>query len=302
MNEIKLGLISLDTSHVIAFSQLLNHKDHAYHVPGAKVVVGYPGGSADMHSSYSRVEGYTNDLRDNFGVTIVDSPEAVAEQCDAILLESVDGRAHLELFRKIAPYGKPVFVDKPFAITSADAQAIVELAREHKVTLMSSSSLRYAAGLTEVLEKAKEEDGAIIGVDCYGPTPLEEVMPGLFTYGIHAVEMLYSVMGPGCVEVSTRSNADYDLAVGIWKDGRVGTVRGNRKGNFRFGAVIHREKSTQFADVSAHPKPFYAGLLEQVITMFQTGIEPINIEETLELIRFIEASNESALTGQTVRL
>lgn len=302
MNELKLGMISLDTSHVIVFTQLLNQKEHPYHVPGGKVVVGYPGGSFDMHASFSRVEGYTNDLRDNYGVTIVDSPEAVAEQCDAILLESVDGRAHLELFRTIAPFGKPVFVDKPFATTLADAQSIVNLARQHHVPLMSSSSLRYAAGLTEVLDHAKEEDGAIIGVDCFGPTPIETVMPGLFTYGIHAVEMLYAAMGPGCVEVSTRSNDDYDMAIGIWRDGRIGTVRGNRKGNYRFGALIHREKSSHFADASAHPKPYYAGLLEQVMRMFQTGIPPIDIEESLELIRFIEASNESAATGHPVKI
>ncbi|MBW7461616.1 gfo/Idh/MocA family oxidoreductase, partial [Paenibacillus sepulcri] len=60
MSEIKLGMISLDTSHVIVFSELLNHKDHPWHVPGGKVIAGYPGGSADMHSSFSRVDGYTN--------------------------------------------------------------------------------------------------------------------------------------------------------------------------------------------------------------------------------------------------
>lgn len=302
MNEIKLGMISLDTSHVIVFSELLNHKDHPWHVPGGKVIAGYPGGSADMHSSFSRVDGYTSQLRDQFGVAIVDSPEAVAERSDGILLESVDGRAHLELFRRIAPYGKPVFVDKPFATTVADAKEIVRLARQHNVPLMSCSSLRYAAGLTEALEAAKEADGPIIGVDCFGPTPLEEVMPGLFTYGIHSVEMLYAAMGPGCVEVNTRSNADYDLAVGIWQDGRIGTVRGNRKGNYRFGATIHRENCILYADVSAHPKPYYASLLERVMEMFQTGVAPIPIEESLELIRFIEASNESAETGRPMKL
>lgn len=302
MNDMKLGLISLDTSHVIVFTQILNDPAHPYHVRGGKVTAGYPGGSPDMHISHSRVPGYTEELRDKHGVAILDTPEEVAESCDAILLTSVDGRAHLELFRRIAPFGKPVFIDKPFATSLADARAIVELAREHRVPLMSSSSLRYAAGLTEALERATPEDGGIIGADCYGPTPLEPLMPGLFTYGIHAVEMLYSILGPGCVEVCTRSDDEYDLAVGVWADGRIGTVRGNRRGNYKFGALIHREQGTVFADASAHPKPYYAGLLEHVIEMFRTGVEPIPIEESLEVIRFIEASNESALTGKPIRL
>lgn len=302
MKEIRFGMIGLDTSHVVAFTEILNNKDHKYHVAGGRVVVGFPGGSPDMKSSISRVEGYTNELRDKFGVAIVASPEAVAEQCDAILLESVDGRVHLEQFRKIASYGKPTFIDKPFAASYADAQEIVRLAHQYKVPMFSSSSLRYAAGLTEVLANAVVTDGDVIGVDTFGPTPVEEVMPGFFCYGIHSVEMLYTVMGPGCVKVTTHSNSEYDLAIGVWRDGRIGTVRGNRRGNYRFGVVIHREKGIQFANVSAHPKPFYTGLLEQIMAMVQTGIPPIDVEESLEIIRFIEASNQSAETGLSVVL
>ncbi|RXZ83241.1 gfo/Idh/MocA family oxidoreductase [Paenibacillaceae bacterium] len=301
-DELKLGMIGLDTSHVIVFSEILTDPNHAYHVPGAKVVAGYPGGSPDMHASISRVEGYTSELQDRFGIAMVDSPKALAEQCDAILLHSVDGRVHLEQFRQIVSCGKPVFIDKPFATTLADAQEMVKLAEAYQVPMMSCSSLRYASGLTEALTNAPEEDGAIIGVDCSGPTPLDAALPGLYCYGIHAVEMLYTAMGPGCVEVSTRSNEHYDLVVGQWLDGRIGTVRGNRKGNYQFGAVIQREKNTHYINVSAHQKPYYASLLEQVLHMFRTGKSPIPTAESLEIIRFIEASNESALTGRMVVL
>lgn len=300
--RIKLGMIGLDTSHVTAFTELLNRPEHPYYVPGGEVAVAYPGGSPDMEISISRVAGFTNELRDKYGVAIVDTPEVVAESSDAILLESVDGRVHLEQFRRIAPYGKPTFIDKPFATTYADALAIAELAKQYRVPLMSSSSLRYAAGLTETLDRADAGDGAIIGADCFGPTAHDKAMPGLFNYGIHTVEMLYAIMGPGCMHVTSQTNADYDLVTGVWQDGRIGTVRGNRKGNYRFGAVIHREKSVAFADVSAHPKPLYASLLEQVIGLFRTGEPPLALGETVEIIRFIEAANESGATGKTVVL
>ncbi|MDF2659559.1 MAG: oxidoreductase [Paenibacillus sp.] len=299
--SLKLGLIGLDTSHVVVFSELLNRTEHPYHIPGGSISVAYPGGSPDMHISISRVEGYTNELREKFGVTIADSPEAVAEQCDAVLLTSVDGRAHLEQFRHIAPYGKPTFIDKPFATSSADAREIIRLAERYRIPMMSSSSLRFAAGLKDALDAATPEEGALLGADCIGPATLEPLMPGLFCYGIHAVEMLYTIMGPGCSRVTTRSNADYDLAVGEWGDGRIGTVRGNRKGYY-FAAVIHREKGARYADVSAHPKPYFAGLLEAIVEMFHTGVPTIQAKESLEIVRFIEASNESAETGRTVWL
>ncbi|HET6384824.1 MAG TPA: Gfo/Idh/MocA family oxidoreductase, partial [Armatimonadota bacterium] len=142
--ELKLGLVGLDTSHCVAFAKLLNDPAAADHVPGGRVVAGFPGGSDDFELSRSRVTKFTEELRDQFGVTILESPEAVAEQVDAVLITSADGRVHLEQFRKIAPFGKPTFIDKPLAVTTADAKAIIELAMEQGVPMMSSSSLRFA--------------------------------------------------------------------------------------------------------------------------------------------------------------
>lgn len=297
---IAIGMIGLDTSHVTAFAKLLNDETNAYYVPGGRVTVAYPGGSPDFDLSINRVEGFTNQLRDDFGIAIVDSPEAVAEQCDAILLESVDGRVHLEQFQRIVGYGKPVFIDKPFTVCSEHAREIYRLAAEHNVAVMSASSLRYAEALFEVL--ADESKGAIMAADTYGPMAFVETQPGYYWYGIHSVEMLFRIMGAGCESVVAISNDDHDVIIGRWKDGRIGTVRGNRKGNNQFGGTVHREKGSQFIDVSSKPKPYYASMLERIMTMFQGGESDIAAEETLEIIRFIEAANESRETGQTIIL
>ncbi|GIP32931.1 Gfo/Idh/MocA family protein [Paenibacillus sp. J2TS4] len=300
MNKIKIGMIGLDTSHVPAFAELLTDTNHTYHVPGAEVVVAYPGGSEDFELSIGRVAGYTETMKDKYGVQIVDSVEQVAELSDAILLESVDGRVHREQFAKIAPYGKPVFIDKPFTLSSSDASEMFKLAREHNVPLMSASALRYAEGLTEVL--ATGDKGAIIGMDVYGPMAIQPTQPGLFWYGIHTVEMLFTALGTGCKSVTVTTNEDHDLAVGVWSDGRIGTLRGNRKGNNQFGALVHREQDTQFVDVYTHPKPYYASMLEKIMGMFTTGVPAIDPKETEQIIRFIEAANESRETGKTVLL
>ncbi|WP_068776390.1 Gfo/Idh/MocA family protein [Paenibacillus sp. FJAT-26967] len=297
---LRIGMIGLDTSHAVEFTKLLNDPANPYHVPGGKVVIAYPGGSDDFELSRSRVEGFTNKLRDDFGIEIAHSPAAVAAACDAILLESADGRVHAEQFRQIAPFGKPVFIDKPFAVSSRDAADIAALAKSEGIALMSSSSLRFAEEVTRAL--ADTSRGALLGADCYGPMALEPTQPGLFWYGIHMVEMLYAALGPGCMQVTAFTRDAHDVVVGVWADGRIGTVRGNRAGSFGFGAQIHREKGTTAVDVAASAKPFYASLLERVMEMFAGGSAAVGLEETLEVIRFIEAANESRETGLPVRL
>ena len=112
MVAVKVGMIGLDTSHVVAFTQLLNNPEAQYHVPGAQVICAFPGGSPDWEMSWSRLEGFTQQVQE-FGVKIVDSIAEVAQTSDAILLESVDGRVHLAQFREIAPMASRYSLTNP---------------------------------------------------------------------------------------------------------------------------------------------------------------------------------------------
>ncbi len=301
IQPLKIGMIGLDTSHAAAFTKLLNDPETPFHVEGGRVTVAFKGGSPDFDKSLSRIERFTAAVRDEYGVKLVDRIEDVAELSDAILLTSVDGRVHLEQFSRIASYGKPIFIDKPFAVTSADAIEIVALARKYHVPLMSSSSLRYTEDLVQALA-VDDSYGDIYGADCYGYVELQPTQPGLFWYGVHCAEMLYAILGRGCVEVHAVTNENHEHVVGVWNDGRVGTIRGQRAGPRSNGALIHGTKGTRFIDCSLHPKPKYASLLERVMLLFQTGKPPIDIEDTLEIIRFLEAANESRATGKPVKL
>lgn len=299
-NILNIGMIGLDTSHAPLFAEMLNRPAHPFHVQGGTVTVAFPGGSPDFPLSISRVPAYTAQIRDEFGVRMTDRLEEVAEEADAIMLLTVDGRLHLEQLAAVAPYGKPVFVDKPFALASRDALAMIRIAEEHGVPLMSCSSVRWAENLAAAA--SDEGKGKIIGVDCSGPMELQPTQAGFYWYGIHMTDMLYRCMGPGCVEVKVTTAEDHDVAVGVWSDGRIGTLRGNRKGNKRFGALLHREEGTEFVDIYAASKPYYASMLEAVMHMFQTGAVPLDIRETVEVIAFLEAANESRRTGRTVPL
>ena len=186
----RIGMIGLDTSHVIAFTKLINDPKKNY---GCRVVAGYPGGSPDVSASANRVEGYTNQLRDQFGLEIVDSIEQLARKVDGILLESVDGRPHLKQARPVIAAKKPIFIDKPMAGSLADVIEIFRLAKENNVPCWSSSSLRFSPHM-----KNSNEIGQVLGCDAFGPCSLEEHHPDLYWYGVHGVEVLFTIMGTGC--------------------------------------------------------------------------------------------------------
>jgi predicted dehydrogenase len=289
----KVGMIGLDTSHVTAFTKLLNDKADPNHVPGARVVAAFKGGSPDVESSRTRIDRFTAELKDKWGVEIVGSIEELCQKVDAVLLESVDGRPHLSQVRPVFAAKKRVFIDKPFTASYADAREIVRLSRESGTPFFSSSSLRFANDLQAM--KRDEKLGAVLGAFTYGPAPTEPNHPDLFWYGIHAVEMLYTLMGPGCESVTRIRTDGADVVVGKWKDGRLGTMRGIRNGKQDYGAIAFGAKANQ-----ATPTPMksdYRNLLVEVIKFFQTGAPPIPPEETLEMMAFMEAADLSKARG-----
>ncbi len=298
MAQLKIGMIGLDTSHVPAFAHCLNHDDHPEHIPGGRIVVAYPGGSPDFDVSATRVEGFTRQLREEYGVKMVDTPEDVARAVDLLFIMSCDGRVHPELFKRTVPFKRPTFIDKPFAVSLAAAREMFHLAEENQVPLMSCSSLRYAHTLIEALDQQGEELGAIVGCDVFGPMALFPSQPGLFWYGIHSVEMVNRIMGRGCVQARAATNADNDLITLTFADGRMALVRGLRKAHAKFGCTIHRTKTMQFVNAADMKRSYYATMLEAIMRTLPNGTSDVDAQDTLEIIRIIEAANRSRQTGQ----
>jgi hypothetical protein len=287
--DLRLGIIGTDTSHVIAFTSILNNEQSPDHIPGARVVAAYKGGSKDVESSASRVDKYAEELRTKWKVEFFSDIAAMCKKVDAVLLESVDGRVHLEQVRPVIAAKKPVFIDKPLAATLDDAREIARLAKAAGVPWFSSSSLRYG----EIGNTMKFPDAQ--GVSTWGPGPTEpHHQLELSWYAIHPVEMLYTLMGTGCEEVTMTSTADEDVVVGKWKGGRIGTVRALRPYG-GYGAVVFRPKAV----VQSNPKAAagYRPLLVEVIKFFQTRVPPVPNEETLELIAFMDAAQRSKAAG-----
>jgi predicted dehydrogenase len=287
---LKVGIIGLDTSHAIAFTRELNHPQAGPDVAGCPVVAAYPKGSPDIESSVSRVPGYTAEMQ-KLGVEIVDSIDELLKRVDCVLLETNDGRPHLEQALPVFKAGKPVFIDKPVAGSLADAIAIYKAAEKFKCPTFSSSSLRYAKGAQELRGGAL---GKILGCDAFSPCSLEPTHPDLYWYGIHGCETLFTVMGPGCESVTRVSTPEFDLAVGKWSDGRIGTYRGIRsKGGSGYGGTAFGERGIR----EIGPYGGYRPLIVEIVKFFRSRQPPIDPKETLELYAFMEAADESKRRG-----
>ena len=286
---LRAGMIGLDTSHVPAFAKIFNNPKATGDVAGIRIVAGYPGGT-DMPASRDRVKGFTEQLR-KMGIEIVSTIPELLEKVDVVLLESVDGRIHLQEATPVIKAGKPLFIDKPVAGSLADAIAIYELAKKHSVPCFSSSSLRFVPGIQGL---AKNKDlGTIAGAATWGSCSYQEGTPDMFFYGIHGIEPLYALMGTGCETVSRIQTKDTDLVSGVWKDGRVGTYRGIRRNKADFGAVAFGSK----AIIQAERGGGYEELCREIGKFFKTRTAPISPEETIEIFAFMEAADESKRQG-----
>jgi hypothetical protein len=259
-------------------------------VPGARIVAAYKGGSPDIADSRNRIEGFTRELQEKWGVEIVDTIADLCRRVDAVLLTSVDGRVHLAQAREIIAARKPLFIDKPLAATLDDAREIATLAARAAVPWFSASSRRFdgvAALRTADLE----------GAETWGPGPLEEHHQlDLAWYGIHAVEMLYTLLGTGCEEVTRIASRDTDVVIGRWKGGRIGTVRLLRPYSKYFAVAFRKDEKNQSFEIGEQ-RSSYAPLVSAFVKFFETGISPVPNAETLEMFAFLDAAQRSKDAG-----
>ncbi len=285
----RIGVIGLDTSHAPAFAKSFNAADAGPEFNGFRVVAAYPQGSKDIESSTSRVPGYVEQFK-AMNIEIVDSIPALLEKVDFVLLESNDGRVHLEQVLPVLEARKPVFIDKPIAASLADTIAIFNAAEKFNTPVWTASSLRF---IDQGAELRNGSHGKINGAMTFSPATLEPTHPDLYWYGIHGVEILYTLMGTGCQEVTRVHTPDTDIVVGTWEGGRVGSFRGLRAEKKGYGGFAFTEKG-----IVPLPDTFsYDRLALSISKFFNTGEMPTSKDEIIEIYTFMAAADESKAQG-----
>ena len=294
--DLRLGMVGLDTGHVIEFTKTLHAKDAPPSLAGVRIVGAVPAASRDIESSWTKAPGYTERLQREFGVKIYGTLDELLRHVDGMLIESVDARPHLAQAAASIRAGKPCYIEKPIAASLKEALEIFALAKKHNVPVFSSSALRFGAATQAV---RAGQIGRVQSAETSSPSPLEPNHTDLFWYGIHGVERLYTLMGPGCEEVTRTSSQDFEQVVGRWSDGRIGSFRGIRKGGSGYGGTVFGESAVEVLGTFEGYRPLIVSIAE----FFRTGKPPVAAAETIELYAFMEAADESKRNhGAAVRI
>jgi predicted dehydrogenase len=274
----RIGILGLDTSHAPELTRYFNERDTRW----GRVVAAWPGGSPDAPLSIGRVAGYTAELRDKLSVAILETPEAVADECDALLLLAMDGRTHADLFERVAPRSRPTFINKPLTTTFADAERIFRAGERHYVKWFSASAVRDA------VESGGRTQHAV--VSC--PLWFEPANVGWFWYGVHGVELMYQLMGPRAVSVRVDVTPQTEILTARWRDGRTARVEGVLKRDAPF--TVRRDDGPVLTlDVRMDP------LAATIGQFFRSTAPHLTYSEMSEVVRCLEAANVSRTNGGT---
>jgi predicted dehydrogenase len=289
---LKLGIVDCDTSHVYQFARRLNHVDIEPEewVEGARVVAAVVGSSRITEPD--RVAEYVTAMTAT-GVALVDRPEDLLGHVDAVLVESNEGAVHRARATPFLEAGLPVFIDKPLTATREDACALVDLAAQKGVPLISASALRFVPEISAALTDPTL--GRLVGADVHAPAKLHGANPGLLHYGVHGVEMLYALLGPGCAEVACAFEEGGEVVTGRWRDGRLGVMRGLREGATGYGFTAYGDRAIRAETVETGS--IYRDLLRVVVPVLAGDPSPMRAEELIEVVAFQEAALESARAG-----
>jgi len=279
---LKIGLIGLDTSHSEIFTRLLNDSEDPHHVKGAQITHVIPTYSNDLPISRERFPDYYEIVTNKYGVIPVEDVEEFMTVVDAVIIGTVDGRNHLEWFKKVVSHSKAVFIDKPVVMNSGEMKELINLSKIYNTPVMSSSSLRFSESVVQ--SKNTEIQSGYF----YGPTPRQEKMPGYFWYGVHLVEMVVTIFGTQVEKMKLETYKDCEQIHMTFSDGKHAIIRGENEWHNRFGAILHSKENVHALRLWEEEKPYYAGLTEQIVRFFETGVSPVPIEETEEIVGLLE--------------
>ncbi|MFH1903705.1 MAG: Gfo/Idh/MocA family oxidoreductase [Candidatus Omnitrophota bacterium] len=290
MEEIRAGIIGLDTSHTIEFTRRLQAPDCPpdQRVEGMNVIscLRFPSPFQSEPDQDKRQEQL-----EQWGVKVSGKLEEVLNGTDVFLLEINDPSLHLDYFKKVMDAGKPIFLDKPPADTLKNAQDIFRLAREKNLKLFSASSLRFAP---QVIQLPREIPQPKIG-GALGPLGKAPAGSSIVWYGIHTVEMIQAVMGTGAKKVFGRRDPMGISGIIEYGDGRRATIQLN-EGIWHYAVLGLNDKVIKFLPVDA--SRLYTDLLKKIVEFFRGGEPPVSFEESLEVQAILEAIEKSVNTGR----
>lgn len=323
-DPVKIGILGFDNYQAVEYVGFFNNPKAEGDLAGLRVVAAYPVTSADYPESAALTERWQKQMLSLYQnpadpkdavppVEIVGSIDELLKRCDAVMIWSLDGRLHLQQATAVLTAKKRLFIGRPLAASLADALAILKLAEATQIPCWSCSQHRYSPGFIGM--RNHPEVGRVLGCDVYGGYDVKACAADQFTRSLHSIETLYTIMGPGCVKVSSTSTPSVESITAVWNDGRVATYRGIKEGAVKYSATVFGDKGVSTAGIYGHGVPVkgvvptddkymgYGGLAIELARFFKTGEVPVKPAETLEIFALLQAAEDSrAQNGAVVTL
>lgn len=284
---LKIGMIGADSTHTEAYTRLVN------------LPTGPRYGRAQVVKLWGEDPAQARTKAEQCQIpTVVATPAEAISDVDLVMVCNRYGDDHTSPARLAIAAGVPTFVDKPFANDFADVQMLVQLAGEKGTPLMSCSAVRYAVELLE-LQAQLPSFGPLNLAVTSGPAVGDFPNPRArhpFFYGIHPVELLHTLLGPGAEAVTTQRTARCDVGLVHYADGRQGVINLLQRSPSLYHGVVYGESGWAEIDIR-NWENFYVGTLDQIITMAETRTPPYPIEWAVEVMAILTALLRSAESG-----
>lgn len=319
----RLGMIGTDLLHALEYASIINAApgpdfpkiavDHAAAVGGAEMprhrcasahtVDRLPTGtdlSHDPSFANSRVTSWwspdraaAEKMAEQVGVdTVVDNIEDLLDAVDAVLVCTWHGSSHHEYAYPFVAAGMPVFVDKPFTESVAEAVDLVSTARRTGAVLFSSSPWKWSPATATVREQLPQL-GEIRSCVVSGP-----VVDGPFFYVTHMVELAQMLLGTGVVDVTCRDTGRVRAMVANYEDGRTAVVNGLRDTSWIRQATVFGQHGYLEIDVSDRQKDVgMVELLRVFLSAARSGNSPLPLHYLIEATAVMEAAAMSERQG-----
>lgn len=285
----KLAFVGVENSHAPAFLQLIQKNPEKYSDIEVVGVYSYDGAAADKL------------VADGLAPRAVRTPGAFlggADAADCVVNTARHGDNHYEYSLPYLRAGIPMFIDKPFAMTTERAGEMVEAAKAGHANLCGGSCLKFAPELT-ALKRAMDagELGNVLSASFAAPVNMSNPYGGFFFYAQHLVQMMTTVFGNHVQSVSARARDNAVTAIVTYPhiDITLHYV------GYCYSAAIYGDKASrhvQIGDVGA----LYTPEFDELHTMLRTGVMPETYDDLLYPVSVLEALYLSYKTGREIAL
>lgn len=294
---LRLSAIGLETTHGYIYPAMLNGYDpHLFRANSPELVSsifptgGRPSVESDVRvvACYDPDEGLAQRVAEACLIErVCPTLDEALKNVDGVLVLSGDAQVHRAQASPALEAGLPTFVDKPFTQTRADAEALAELADRCSAPMFCTSALRFAPQTVALRERLARSVGTPLVAHSIGTGEYD-------TYAVHSLEILFGLWGGGVTQIRGSGQPGFETAQLDYADGRRAIWQVCQPMAWQFHLAVYGTAGMDEALVVFGDRyTIFRETAAQMVEFVQRRASPVPIDQTLEIVRLLEAVRNS---------